>query len=297
MTVAMDVRTFHARRRFAEVASGRIAYVDEGEGPAALFVHGVPLNGFHWRHVIARAGRARRCIAPDLMGMGYSEISSTQDVSFVAQARMLKELIDALGLERVDLVGNDSGGAVAQIFAASYPERLRSLTLTNADVHDNWPPKQVLPIIALARKGAAASVFQPLLDDPAAARRRFESGESVPLFRCYADPGIVTDELIRVYIEPILSNAGRRAAFDRYWVGFDCAQTVAIEPQLRRLRVPTLIVWGLADFFFDVKWAYWLKETIPGAVRVVEVPDARLFFPEDRPEALAAPLLAHWGAT
>ena len=50
----MDIANFHARRRFAEVGSGRIAYVEEGEGPVALFIHGVPLNGYHWRHVIDR---------------------------------------------------------------------------------------------------------------------------------------------------------------------------------------------------------------------------------------------------
>ena len=58
--------------------------------------------------------------------------------------------------------------------------------------------------------------------------------------------------------------------------------------------VPTLIVWGLQDIFFDRKWAYWLKDTIPGARRVVEVDDARLFFAEDRPDALSRPLLAFW---
>ena len=292
----MDARSFHAQRRFAEVASGRIAYIDGCKGPAAVFIHGVPLNGFHWRHVIDRVRQVRRCVALDLMGLGYSEIAAGQDVSFAAQARMIAQVLDALGLERVDLVGNDSGGAIAQIFAARYPERLRTLTLTNADVHDGWPPKQVLPILEMARKGTAASIFEGLLKDPAAGRRRFAQGESVPLFRCYANPAALTDEAIRVYLEPILASPERRAAFDRYWLGFDCAQTVAIEPQLRQLRAPTLIVWGLKDFFFDLKWAYWLKETIPGATRVVEVPEAKLFFPEDLPDALAAPLLEHWAA-
>jgi len=103
----MDIATFHARRRFAEVKSGRIAYVEDGEGPPALFVHGVPLNGYHWRHVIDRVRHRRRCIAIDLMGLGYSEIAPAQDVSFTAQARMLAEVLDALDIERVDLVGND----------------------------------------------------------------------------------------------------------------------------------------------------------------------------------------------
>jgi hypothetical protein len=99
------------------------------------------------------------------------------------------------------LIGNDSGGAVARIFAANYANRLTSLVLTNCDVHDGWPPPQVLPLMEHARNGTPAPIFQ------------------------------------------------------------------------------------------DKKWAYWLKDTIPGARRVVEVEDARLFFAEDRPDALAAPVL------
>src|SRR5262252_6740528 len=110
---AIDIATFHANRRFADVKSGRIAYFEQGEGPPALFVHGVPLNGFHWRHIIARVQERRRCIAIDLMGLGYTEIAPTQDVSFTAQAQMIKAVLDALGLATVDLVANDSGGAIA----------------------------------------------------------------------------------------------------------------------------------------------------------------------------------------
>ena len=290
----MDIATFHASRRFAEVKSGRIAYFEKGQGPAALFVHGVPLNGYHWRHVIDRVQHRRRCIAIDLMGLGYSEIAPSQDVSFTAQARMIAEVLDATGIDQVDLVGNDSGGAIAQIFAANYPGRLNSLILTNADVHDGWPPPQVLPLMEHARNGTLAGIFQPLLERPDLARERYGRGEPVPLFRSYADPSVLTDEVIRLYLQPLLSSKHRIEAFQRYWLGFDNKHTVAIYPALKTLRVPTLIVWGLKDFFFDKKWAYWLKDTIPGAKRVVEVEDARLFFPEDRPDTLAGPMLEFW---
>ena len=290
----MDIATFHASRRFAEVKSGRIAYFEKGQGPAALFVHGVPLNGYHWRHVIDRVQHRRRCIAIDLMGLGYSEIAPSQDVSFTAQARMIAEVLDATGIEQVDLIGNDSGGAIAQIFAANYPGRLNSLILTNADVHDGWPPPQVLPLMERARNGTLAGIFQPLLERPDLARERYGRGEPVPLFRSYADPSVLTDEVIRLYLQPLLSSKHRIEAFQRYWLGFDNKHTVAIYPALKTLQVPTLIVWGLKDFFFDKKWAYWLKDTIPGAKRVVEVEDARLFFPEDRPDTLAGPMLEFW---
>jgi pimeloyl-ACP methyl ester carboxylesterase len=290
----MDIAGFHASRRFADVRSGRIAYFEKGQGPVALFVHGVPVNGYHWRHVIDRVQHRRRCIAIDLMGLGYTEIGPSQDVCFTAQAHMIAEVLDKLGIQRIDLVANDSGGAIAQIFAAHYPNRLTSLVLTNCDVHDGWPPPQVLPIMEHARKGTLAPIFQPTLDRPDLARERNARGEPVPLFRSYADPSVLTDEVIRLYLQPLLSSQQRIEAFQRYWLGFDSAQTVAVHAALKMLRVPTLIVWGLKDIFFDKKWAYWLKDTIPGARRVVEVEDARLFFPEDRPDALAAPVLEFW---
>jgi pimeloyl-ACP methyl ester carboxylesterase len=290
----MDIATFHASRRFADVRSGRIAYIEQGDGPVALFVHGVPLNGYHWRHVIDRVQHRRRCIAIDLMGLGYTEIAPAQDVSFTTQARMIAEVIDALGIDTIDLVGNDSGGAIAQIFAAHYPQRLRSLVLTNCDVHDGWPPPQVLPLIERARNGTLADVFAPLVERPDLARERFARGESVPMFRSYSDPGVLTDALIRLYLQPLLSSQHRIEAFQRYWLAFDNAHTVAIEAALRALKVPTLIVWGLADIFFDKKWAYWLQQTIPGAGPVIEVPDGRLFFPEDRSGTLAVPMLRFW---
>ena len=278
----MNVHEFHTRRQFVDLPQGRIAYVEDGKGPVTLFVHGVPLNGFHWRHVMAGIADMRRCIALDLMGLGYTDIGPTQDVSFTAQAQMLRQFIDALGIDRLDLVGNDSGGAIAQIFAANNPNRLRSLTLTNCDVHDGWPPKAVLPMIQSARDGTLADYFQTLLDDPDAARTR--------MARSFADPSVLTDEVLRVYLEPVLASPQRRDRFHQYWLGFDCAHTVAIESKLRSLRVPTLIVWALDDIFFELKWAHWLRDMIPGAVAVVEVPDAKLFFPEDRPQALIEPL-------
>jgi pimeloyl-ACP methyl ester carboxylesterase len=182
----------------------------------------------------------------------------------------------------------------SQIFAANHPNRLQSLVLTNCDVHDGWPPPQVLPLIEASRNGKLAPLFQSTLDRPDLARERYARGESVPLFRSYADPSVLTDEIIRAYLQPLLSSQERIEAFQRYWLSFDNSQTVTIHCALKSLDIPTLIVWGLRDIFFDKKWAYWLKFIIPAARPVIEVDDARLFFPEDRPDALARPMLQFW---
>jgi pimeloyl-ACP methyl ester carboxylesterase len=247
-----------------------------------LFLHGVPLNGFHWRNVMARMSDQRRCIALDLMGLGYSRIAPDQPVSFVAQARMVQEFMDALNLNQVDLVANDSGGAVAQLFAVDNPGRLRTLTLTNCDVHDNWPPPSILPAIELARAGTLVDRYARLMDDAPTRLERVKTW--------YAHPEVLTDEVYRVYIEPLLSSAERRSNFHRYWTSFDNRQTTSIEASLRALPVPALIVWGLADVYFDARWGRWLRDALPGARRLVELNGARLFFPEDEAERLCAPL-------
>jgi pimeloyl-ACP methyl ester carboxylesterase len=286
----MDAATFHRLRRFVDTPSGRIAYVEQGSGPVALFVHGVFLNGFLWRHVMAGVADDRRCIALDLMGMGHTEVTPTQDLSFPAQARMINEFLEALGIERVDLVANDSGGGIAQIFAANHPRRIRSLTLTNCDTHDHWPPPKAQPFVDAARDGSLPEVLQHYVQDPGAARSATGAG----IGTAYADPSKVSDETIRTYLEPLVATAQRRADVNRFWTVMCNSQTSSIEPQLKHLRAPTLLVWALDDIFFPIGDAHWLRKTIPGVKALVEVPSERLFFPEERPEALIAPMKRFW---
>src|SRR3981081_4036977 len=132
-------------------SSGRISYVEAGSGPVALFVHGVLLNKHLWRRQLAGLSDVRRCIAIDLLAHGDTDIAPDQDVSVTANAKMLKEVVDALQIDQVDVVGNDSGGGIAQIFAALNPERVRSLALTNCDTYDNWPPEAFKPFVEMGR--------------------------------------------------------------------------------------------------------------------------------------------------
>src|SRR5688572_6382346 len=73
-------RRFHATRRFLKTPAGEIAWVEQGAGPAALFLHGFPLNGFQWRGAMERLAPHRRCLAPDLLGMGFTRPAAGQDL-------------------------------------------------------------------------------------------------------------------------------------------------------------------------------------------------------------------------
>src|SRR5215471_2320126 len=112
----MKISESSPTRRSVATPSGRIAYVEQGQGPVALFVHGVLLNSHLWRHQLAHLSDIRQCIAVDLLAHGDTEIEPNQDVSVTANAKMLKQFLDALDIKQVDLVGNDSGGGICQIF-------------------------------------------------------------------------------------------------------------------------------------------------------------------------------------
>src|ERR1700736_4818855 len=79
-------RRYDKERRFAQTTFGRIAYIDRGTGPAALFLHGFPLSSFQWRGAIDRLSAQRRCLAPDSMGLGHTEVAGGQSVAPSAQA-------------------------------------------------------------------------------------------------------------------------------------------------------------------------------------------------------------------
>jgi len=122
------------------------------------------LNGYQWRGALRRLAGHRRCIAPDVMSLGHTETPAGQPITPQSQARMLAALLDWLHIDSVDLVGNDSGGLVSQVFLAQYPHRVRSLLLTNCDVVENNPPAGFVPLVEIAKTGtlvADANLFFP----------------------------------------------------------------------------------------------------------------------------------------
>jgi len=273
--------------RSVETPSGRISYAGAGSGPVALFVHGVLLNKHLWRHQLEGLADIRRCIAVDLLAHGDTKIGPDQDVSVTANANMLREFLDALKIDQVDLIGNDSGGGISQIFAALNPDRVRTLTLTNSDVHDNWPPEAFEPFVEMTIAGGLRDTLNALLADKTVYRSPGALGPA------YERPEDISDEDIEIYLRPHLRSEQRTRDLQRFVAAFDNKHTVAVESKLRQLDAPTLIVWGTDDVYFPVKWAHWLAKTIPGAKPPVELPGARIFFPEERSEIFNQLLRRH----
>ena len=270
--------------------SGPASYVDTGgPGRPALFVHGVGTSSYLWRHVIEELDGQRRCVAVDLPLHGRTPAAADQDFTLPGLARFVADCCDALELTEVDLVANDTGGAVSQVFAAGHPERLHTLTLTNCEAHDNVPPKALLPGVLLARMGLYARIAPRLARDIPRARKRIFG-------LAYQDVTRLPEDIVRAWVEPQLGTAEAARQSQRLLTSLHARDLLAIEPALARLRVPTLIVWGTKDIFFRRKWAYWLRDTIPGAAEVVEIDGGRLFFPDERAAELTVALRRHWAA-
>jgi pimeloyl-ACP methyl ester carboxylesterase len=269
--------------------SGPASYIDTGgPGRPALFVHGLATSSYLWRHVIEQLDGQRRCVAVDLPLHGQTPAAADQDFSLPGLARFVADFCDTLELTGIDLAGNDTGGAICQAFAASHPERLHTLTLTNCEAHNNLPPKALMPLVLLSRTGLMARIMPRLLlrDISRGRQRMYGAG--------YQDTANLPLDIARAWLEPLFGTAESARQNERILPSLHARDLLAIEPALARLQVPTLIVWGTGDKFFRRKWAYWLRDTIPGAEEVVEIDGARLFFPDERAAELTAALRHHW---
>jgi len=283
-----EMERLDKHRSQVQTQSGPASYIDTGgSGRPVLFVHGVGTSAYLWRHVIDELDGQRRCVAVDLPQHGHTPAAADQDLSLPGLARFVAGFCDALELTGIDLVANDTGGAIAQVVAVGKPERLHTLTLTNCEAHDNLPPKALLPAVLLARMGLLARIAPPLVRRIPGAHERFAGSG-------YQDVANLPKEISLAWLEQVFGTAESARQFQRLLTSLRARDLLAIEPGLTRLQVPTLIVWGTSDRFFHRKWAYWLRDTIPGATDVVEIDGGRLFFPDERATEFTAVLSRHW---
>jgi pimeloyl-ACP methyl ester carboxylesterase len=292
-TAPLDAAAFHATRRFAETSFGRIAYVERGAGEAALFLHGLPLNAFQWRGALDRLSPHRRCVAPDFLGLGYTDVADGQSVAPAAQVAMLVALLDTLAIPTVDLVANDSGGAVAQLFVVRHPEHVRTLLLTNCDAENDSPPPALLPVIELAKAGTFADQWLGTwLADKALARSPEGIGG-----RTYADPAHPTDEAIEYYFAPLVASPRRKDLVHAYVIALEENPLAGIAPALQRCTVPTRIVWGTGDTIFSAESPDYLDRTFGDSRGVRRLPGRKLFWPEELPGVVAEEARRLWSIT
>ena len=216
------------------------------------------------------------------------EVAEGQGVTPADQVRMLADLLDRLGVNSVDLVANDSGGAVAQLFAVAHPTRVRSLLLTNCDAEIDCPPPALKPVIDLAREGRFVSEWlAPWQADHALARSPQGLGGMT-----FTHPHNPSDEAIDMYLRPLVDNAARTHA---YAIGLDSNVLAGVEAALKQGRYPSRILWGTGDDIFSKASPDYLAGVFGDSRGVRRIDGAKLFWPEEFPDLVAEEARRLWG--
>ena len=255
---------------------GEVAYEVFGEGSPVILVHGTPTRSYLWRNIVPTLAEHRSVYVYDLLGYGESEKGEGQDVSIAAQARLLKELVEAWGLEEPAIAGHDIGGGI--VLRAQLLEGARFSRVAILD----------------------AVVLGPRLSESRSStwhvREHAEAYEAMPnhLFGAFfsAYLGEANSKLggdaFEAYLAPWWGEEGRRA-FVRQALQVELRHTGEIEPRLASVEVPVLVVWGEKDGWLDPSLAPRLRKEIPGS-QLKLIQEGGHFVQEDAPEEIAKAL-------
>lgn len=262
---------------WADVGGTKLAYRRFGRGPAVVLIHGWPLSGITWRHLVARLQDRFTCIVPDLPGAGSTPWSPTIRESFADLGALVHGLTETLGLERYALVGHDSGGAMARVIAARAPDRVTAVAMTNTEIPGHVAKLVRVFQILLSLPGSRA-LFRALLGSETYCRSRFGFGG------CFTNRDLIMGEFHQACIAPLVRDpSGAIAMLRAADLGF-AHQLQAVHD---RVTAPVLCVWGDRDPFFPAADARAMVDAWHGRARI-EVIGGKLFVHEEHPEQVAA---------
>jgi pimeloyl-ACP methyl ester carboxylesterase len=214
---------------YAEVAGAHVRYVDQGQGPAVVLVHGFASSLETWTAVLPALARHHRVIALDLKGFGWSD-RPEGDYSPQAEAELVWALLDARGVDKVSVVAHSWGSSVALAMALAHPERVEKLAL-----YDAWVYEEQLPAFFLwARTGGLGEALFSLW---------YDQRPDEKLALAFYDKRLLTQQLADD-VERAMERPGTTAAALAAVRG---QQFAAVQERYRTLHKPALLLWGRED--------------------------------------------------
>jgi pimeloyl-ACP methyl ester carboxylesterase len=266
-----------SERKEIDLPAGRIRYREAGSGNPIVFVHGYLVDGRLWDGVVDGLSDRFRCLAPDWpIGAQQLAMKPDADLSPYGIAATIASFLDALDLEDVTIVGNDSGGAMSQVLVTRHPERIGRLVLTNCDTHENFPPGIFKAMPPLAKLPGGLTLLTLPFRSSAIARAAFRPFTRTPIPR----------ELVASWLAPGLNDSGVRRDLKKVTVGMNKRYTLEAARKLRGSELPILFAWAPGDKLFPISYAERLASEA-GNTRIVEIADANTFVPLDQPARLA----------
>lgn len=272
----MDSADYEFKPRRFDVPDGRIHYVDEGTGPAVVLVHGTPTWSYLYRHLIRALSDSYRVVVPDHLGFGRSGKPREADYRPAGHAANLARLLDHLRLEDIVMGVHDFGGPIGLSYAVERPGNVRGLILFNTWL---W-----------SLEGTQAERASRLLGGPLGRflYTRLNLSPRVLLKAAFGNRRLLTREVHGRYLEPFALPDEREAPWvlARELMGSAAWYRGLWERRARITDKPSLLLWGMKDPTFGPAYlARWRSELTDA--RVVEVPEAGHFVPEEAPDLVA----------
>jgi pimeloyl-ACP methyl ester carboxylesterase len=236
---------------YLEVEGTRVRYLDVGDGPAVVLVHGFASSLETWVAVIPELKKSHRVLALDLKGFGWTD-RPQGDYSPAAQARIIQALMDARGVKKAAVVAHSWGASVALALALQAPERVSRLALYDAWVYES----QIPTFFHFARAPALGEVLFGLFYGE-------RSDERIGL--AFYDQKFVTETLVEE-VEKSLQRPGTRAAALAAVRG---QRFFEIEANYAQVKVPVLLLWGREDLTTPVSIGERLQRQLPSSKLVV----------------------------
>jgi pimeloyl-ACP methyl ester carboxylesterase len=261
-----------------QLPQGTIRYREAGSGPPVVFVHGYLVDGRLWDGVVDALSDRYRCIAPN-WPMGAQQVAMAPDADLTPPgvASIIEGFLEALDLEDVTLVGNDSGGAMCQVLVPRRPARVGRLVLTNCDTHENFPPGIFKALPPLAKLPGGVTMLSLPFRLPALTRAAFR-----PFAKTKPPAGLVES-----WAKPGATDKAVRRDLGKVTRGMDKKHTLAAAAALRGSEFPLLLLWATGDRFFPISYAERLASEVGGA-KLIRIPDSATFVPFDQPRRIAA---------
>jgi pimeloyl-ACP methyl ester carboxylesterase len=262
-----------------DLPHGRLRYRQAGSGVPIVFLHGYLMGANLWEPVTQLLADEFRCITPELpFGAHPTPLAPDADLTTAGVGRLVADFLQALDLHQVILVGNDSGGAIAQVVAARHPQLLGGLILTSCDAFDNHPPKLFRPLITAARAGALTPLLASLKVRPA---------RSLPSAYGWLSHHRPPHELIDGWVATYLADKGVRRDTRRLLAALgDDTFMGRIAAELAGFTNRVLLAWAADDKFFPLAHARRLADILPDA-RLELIADSRTWVMRDQPERTA----------
>jgi pimeloyl-ACP methyl ester carboxylesterase len=279
---------FAHQKKTIKLPSATVAFVDAGQGPPLILLHGCPFSTYEWRDILPKLTNHFRVIAPDLLGLGDTPVRLNQDYRLPTDVTMVRELMGALNIPSAAFIAHDHGGATLQLMMVTDPHLIDKAVMTNVEAYDQWPSKPELPYLR--------AIVNPVLSPIMYQALQFSTIQRKVFSIAVQNKAMLTPEVAAGYALPHVATPERWQRLRRFFTWQIDEQhnkvTMTALPAMRAFAKPILLVWGEKDDNFGPELARRLTLDIPGIKGISFMKNSKHMPMQEEADAYAAAALA-----